>query len=126
MTDKSAQGDSQDTLEELLRIRSPRRRGPDQGGGISPLDMLELPPDLREAMNLLMRKGLSSAQEIAGPMQIDVERAAELLDTLAARGHVRQIGEGEESVYEPILGRSRRPRLSSNLWRALEEETESE
>lgn len=122
MTKHSSKEDSRDALEELLSARSPPRRGPAQGGGISPLDLLELPPDLRQAMNLLMRNGLSSAREIAGPMQIDVEKAAELLDTLAARGHVRQIGTGEESVYEPILGRNRRPRLSSSLWRALEEE----
>jgi hypothetical protein len=84
--------------------------------------MLELPPDLRQVMTFLMREGLSTAREVADPMRITVDKATDLLDTLVARGHARRTGQGEQSMYEPILGRSRRPRLSSRLWEILEEE----
>jgi hypothetical protein len=123
MTKQKPKRDSQDALEELLSVRSPARVQPAQGGGISPLDLLELPPDLREVMNVLMRSGASTAQQVADPMHIEVDKAIGLLDTLVARGHVRQLGKDEQSVYEPILGRSRRPRLSSRLWQALEDES---
>lgn len=122
MTKQQPKDGGLDSLEQLLSARSPPRKLPAQGGGMSPLDMLELPPDLRQVMNLLMRKGLSTAQEVAVPMQIGVDRANELLETLVARGHVRRIGKDEQSIYEPILGHSGRPRLSSRLWELLEED----
>jgi predicted ArsR family transcriptional regulator len=84
--------------------------------------MLELPPDLRQVMNLLMRQGRSAAAEIAASLEIDVDQVRDLLETLVARGHVRPLEKGTESAYEPILGRSRRPRLSSRLWEILKED----
>jgi DNA-binding IclR family transcriptional regulator len=73
-------------------------------------------------MNHLMRMEQATVAEIAKAMHIDIDEALEILDTLVARGHLKQSGEGPESTYDPILGRSRRPRLSSSLWTMLEEE----
>jgi hypothetical protein len=111
-----------DSLDLLLNRRSPPRRSPLEGGGISPLDVLELPPDLQAVMHQAMRTGQTTVAKIVGSMGIDWDEASELLDTLVARGHLRQTGEGKESVYRPILGRHRRPRLSSGLWEMLEDE----
>ena len=107
-------------LDLLLSRRSLPRRTPAQGGGISPLDVLDLPPDLRIAMNRVLRMDRATAAEIAESMHISIIKAAELLGKLAAQGHLRQVEQG--GVYEPVLGQSRRPRLSSALWEMLEEE----
>lgn len=112
--------DDDHELDILLSHRSPPRRLPVEGGGVSILDVLELPADLRTAMNSVTRLGRATAVQVASSIHVEVTKAAQLLDTLVARGHLRQIGRGAQSVYEPALGRSRRPGLSSELWEKLE------
>lgn len=110
-----------DELEGRLRFRSPHRVSPSQGGGISPLDLLELPSELRQVMNVLIRQGPCTVAQLAGSLAIDQGEAFCLLDTLAARGHVRRHGQEDSAVFEPILGHSGRPGLSSALWDKLKE-----
>ncbi len=107
-------------LDLLLGRRSPPRRSPAEGGGVSILDVLELPNDLRTAMNSVTRLGQATAAQVASSIDVEVAQAVQLLDTLVARGHLRQTGHGAQSIYEPALGRSRRPGLSSGLWEKLE------
>ena len=113
--------EKRDPLDILLSRRSLPRHSPNEGGGISPLDVLELPSDLRNAMNRVMRRGEATPVQVAQEMEIDVATALSLLDVLVARGHLKQIGKEEQRIYKPILGQSRRPRLSSKLWEMLEE-----
>jgi predicted Rossmann fold nucleotide-binding protein DprA/Smf involved in DNA uptake len=112
--------DPRDSLDRLLRFRSPSRISPSQGGGISPLDLVRLPPDLQETMNLLMRHGPATAAEIAVSLQMDLDTIIDYLDTLEARGHIRRVKHETADTFAPILGRSRRPGLSSGLWKKLE------
>lgn len=111
-----------DELEKELRFRSPPRVSPRQGGGISPLDLLELPPDLRQVMNLLVREGTCTVVQVAAHLEMGAGEAFYLLDTLVARGHVRRRGQGDQALFEPILGHSGRPGLSSRLWDKLRED----
>lgn len=111
-----------DELEKQLRFRSPPRVSPRQGGGISPLDLLELPPDLRQVMSLLVREGACTVAQVAAHLDVDGGEAFYLLDTLVARGHVRRRGQEDQTLFEPILGRSGRPGLSSTLWGKLKED----
>ena len=65
--------------------------------------------------------GEATPVQVAQEMEVDVATALSLLDVLVARGHLKQIGKEEQRIYKPILGQSRRPRLSSKLWEMLEE-----
>ena len=112
---------SRDSLDRLLRFRSPSRISPSQGVGISPLDLVRLPPDLQETMNSLMREGPSTAPEIAVSLQLDIDTIIDNPDTLEAREHIRRVKHETADTFEPIMGRSRRPGLSSGLWKKLEE-----
>jgi hypothetical protein len=108
-------------LESLLNQRSPPRIPPTSGGGITPLDVLELTPDLRQIANLIVREGSSTAGDLALSTQMDLDIVLELLDTLEAQGHIRRIRGNRVDTFEPTLGRTRRPRLSSGLWKLLED-----
>jgi predicted ArsR family transcriptional regulator len=70
-------------------------------------------------MNLLMREGPSTAVELAVSLQVDIDTIAGHLDTLEARGHIRRIKHETADAFEPTMGRSRRPGLSSGLWEKL-------
>jgi hypothetical protein len=110
------------SLESLLNHRSPPRVSPTSGGGISPFDVLDLAPDLRQIANLIIREGSSTAGALALSTQMDIDTVLELLDTLEAQGHIRRIRSSKVDTFEPVLGRSRRPGLSSGLWKLLEDE----
>jgi hypothetical protein len=112
----------QEALQDLLSLRSPPRTSPGQGGGVTPVDALALSPRLQQVMDLLIRQDTCTAIQAALSLHTDLDQAQMLLRNLVARGYARLVDVDGEERFELIWGRHRRPRLSSGLWDALQQD----
>ena len=112
----------QDALERLLSTRTPARRSPGQGGGVTPVDALDLSPELQQIVDLIIREDQCTAIQVAVSLRTDLNHARGLLKNLVARGYVRQVEINGQDTFKLVWGRHRRPRLSSGLWETLQED----
>jgi hypothetical protein len=108
------------SLDLLLSRRSPPRQSAAEGAGVSPIELLDLPDNLQVVMRQAMRLGVVTIAQVVETTGSEQAEAAELLEALVARGSLSREGAGVEATYKPLLGKTRRPRLSSGLWEALE------
>ena len=111
-----------DALERLLSIRSPARRPPSQGGGVTPVDTLNLKPELQQTLDMLIRQDMCTAIQVAVSLRTDLRHAQEILKNLVARGYIRMVEVNGQETFKLIWGRHRRPRLSSGLWETLQQD----
>lgn len=112
----------QDALERLLSTRSPARRSPSQGGGVTPVDALDLPPELQQTLDMLIRQDMCTAIQVAVSLRTDLRHAQGLLKNLVSRGYIRMVEVNGQETFKLIWGRHRRPRLSSGLWETLQQD----
>lgn len=97
-------------------------------GGISPLDLAELPSQLRKVMRHLLREVEAPFNNIwehnetlSKDDQLSKEELLKGLTTLAKQGWVIALGEGENIRYRVNLRRKPSSSLSSNIWAALDD-----
>ena len=97
-------------------------------GGITALDIAELPPTLRKIMRLMLRElQLSYPQLIETVAAMpDNERLAhkdlnDALDVLTSQGWLIRIGQGEKAIYKVNLRRKAGSKLASGVWNVLDE-----
>jgi hypothetical protein len=97
-------------------------------GGISPLDLAELPSDLRKLMRILMREETMTFQdllsEIAGIKefdQVNQEYVANALNSLSRQGWLIRRGEGEKLSYQVNMRRRSGSKLAAGIWSALDD-----
>jgi len=112
----------QDALERLLSTRSPPRKSPGQGGGVTPVDALNLSPELQQIVDMLIRQNMCTAIQVAVSLRTDMRHARGLLKNLIARGYVRMVEVNGQETFKLVWGRHRRPRLSSGLWETLQQD----
>ena len=96
-------------------------------GGITILDLADLPPALRKIMKLLLRQVQMNYPQLHEAVENfpEGERLSRIqLDTalkkLAEQAWIIQIGEGERAIYKVNLRRRAGSNLSDNLWQNLD------
>ncbi|HUI88288.1 MAG TPA: hypothetical protein VLX61_06140 [Anaerolineales bacterium] len=96
-------------------------------GGITALDLADLPPALRKIMRLMLRELQLGYSEITSAVASfpESERLAhsdldEALDTLTRQAWLLRIGEGERAIYKVNLRRKSGSTLASGVWNTLD------
>jgi len=97
-------------------------------GGISPLDLVKLPPSLRKIMRLMLRELQMSYPRMCEvmdsmPEQDRLTRAEldEALSTLTEQFWLIRIGEKEKAIYKVNLRRRAGSTLMAGIWSALDD-----
>lgn len=95
--------------------------------GISPMDLLDLPEDLRKIMRKMLRSRTMRKAEIhafvdtwdkkekLSPKELDQSLAA-----LVSQGWLIVIGEGENQGYRVNLRKKKGSTLNDNIWNAID------
>lgn len=96
---------------------------PSEPRGLSPLDILSLPPDQRELVNWLARKKHARFGEIQQALAQDAEQVERTLSVLQEAGHVQQVLlEGD--IYYSVVFRAKVSRagrgLGQDIWNQIE------
>jgi len=96
-------------------------------GGITPLDMVDLPPALRKIMRVMLRRVQMSYPDLLEAMKSvpekerlssdDLEKA---IATLVEQSWLMKLGEGERAIYKVNLRRKSGSTLASGIWQALD------
>ncbi len=97
-------------------------------GGITALDLADLPPALRKIMKLMLRElQLSYPQLVEAIAALPEDQRLpgkdldEALDTLSSQGWLIRIGQGEKAIYKVNLRRKAGSKLASGVWNTLDE-----
>ena len=91
-------------------------------GGISPLDLADLPPRLRKIMRTMLREVQMTYEQIRDEAVDDISDAElqDALDTLTKQSWLIKVGQGEQITYKVNLKRKGPSALASGIWDALE------
>ena len=97
-------------------------------GGITALDLADLPPTLRKIMRLMLRELQLSYPQLTETVAAlpEAERLSgkeldEALDVLTTQGWLIRIGQGEKAIYKVNLRRKAGSKLASGVWNTLDE-----
>ena len=97
-------------------------------GGITALDMADLPPTLRKIMRLMLRELQLSYPQLTEAIaalpeneQLSGKHLDEALDVLTGQGWMIRIGQGEKAIYKVNLRRKAGSTLASGVWNTLDE-----
>jgi len=97
-------------------------------GGISPLDLVKLPPSLRKIMRLMLRELQMSYPRMCEVMDSMPEQDRlthaeldEALSTLTEQFWLIRIGEKEKAIYKVNLRRRAGSTLMAGIWSALDD-----
>jgi len=98
-----------------------------QEGGITPLDLAELPPALRRIMRLMLREiqlNYPRLSEIMDGMpekdRLPRHELDEALATLTEQYWLIRLGEGEKAIYKVNLRRKSGSTLAAGIWSSLD------
>lgn len=103
----------------------------EEEGGITALDLVDLPPPLRKLMRILLREVEASRGDLEKKIQemkeADRLSAKELkisLEALVKQSWLIALGEGENIRYKVNLRRKRGSDLAESIWNSLEDRIE--
>jgi hypothetical protein len=101
-------------------------------GGITPLDLADLPSQLRKLMRLMLREVEVTRADLGKAVQampetdrINDEELDKSLAALVKQSWLIALGEGERIRYRVNLRRKKTSDLDSSIWNALENRIES-
>lgn len=104
-----------------------------QEGGITPLDLAELPSALRRIMRLMLREVQMNYPALCEAMDALPEKERltrgelqEALSTLTDQFWLIRIGEGEKAIYKVNLRRKAGSTLAAGIWSSLEARLKNE
>jgi hypothetical protein len=116
-----------DRLQEEIAKR-------DAEAGVSPLDLLDMSPELQRLMQRLARRGARTSAALAQELALPPDEVERLLAELVAKGFARVVepaaGTEEDPAaagatrYQAAFGRRRRRELPLGIWEALAAKTE--
>lgn len=92
----------------------------EQPGGLSPIDLLDLPPKLGAVIQKIIRKNGMKLDEIAAALDQSPAETQEALDELVGKGFVRRIEVKDELWYKAKFGRKADKTLHQSVWSALD------
>jgi len=107
-----------DRLQDELDSREQRE-------GISPADLLDMPPALASVIKKIIRRNGMKLAEIAEELDQALEDTQQMLDELVEKGYVRRLEVKNEVWYKAYFAR-RRSRLASDIWSVLDNAVEQE
>ncbi len=87
--------------------------------GITTADLLDLSPELRRIINMILRQGEMSLTEIVFELDMKPSEAKGLLDTLVEKGYLKAFEVKGEQRYKTFLARKRRREVPLDIWEAL-------
>jgi hypothetical protein len=97
-------------------------------GGITALDLTDLPPSLRKIMRLMLRQLRMNYSQLCDAMdkvpenerlsRVDLDSA---LDTLTHQSWLIRLGEGQDAVYKVNLRAKAGSTLASGIWSSLDD-----
>lgn len=97
-------------------------------GGITALDLADLPPALRKIMRLMLRKLQMSYPQLCEAMDNlpENERLShpdldQALESLTKQAWLIRLGEGQKAIYKVNLRPKSGSTLASGVWSALDE-----
>jgi hypothetical protein len=96
-------------------------------GGITALDLADLPPALRRIMRLMLRELQLGYSEITSAIasfpdseRLTLKELDEALETLTRQAWLVRLGEGQKAIYKVNLRRKSGSNLASGVWNALD------
>jgi len=96
-------------------------------GGITVLDLADLPPALRKIMKLMLRQIQMNYTQLVAAMEQIPERERltrddldEALEKLVEQAWLVQIGKGNRAIYKVNLRRKAGSKLGESIWQNLE------
>ena len=98
----------------------------EQGGGLMPIDLLDLPPTLATIIKQIIRKNGMKLPDIAAALDQTVEDTQKALDELVDKGYVRRVEVKNEFWYKAHFGRKADKKLDHSVWSALDQVIEEE
>lgn len=97
-------------------------------GGITALDLADLPPSLRKIMRLMLRRLQLSYPELCAAMEEmpEAERLTrgdldQALDSLHEQAWLVRLGQGDKAIYKVNLRPKSGSSLGSGIWASLDE-----
>ncbi len=104
-----------------------------QEGGITALDLADLPPALRKIMRLMLRQLELTYPQLVDAMskmpegeKLSQQELDEALDTLSKQFWLMRFGEGNRATYKVNLRRKAGSSLSTNIWASLDSKIRNE
>jgi hypothetical protein len=98
-----------------------------KSGGITVLDLADLPPALRKIMKLMLRKLQLNYPQLCQAMdempedeRLTYAELNEALRKLSEQAWLIQIGEGERAIYKVNLRRKAGSALGESIWKNLD------
>lgn len=92
--------------------------------GLTMSDLLDMPDDQRQMINLLMRQKIASLADLARLMDREEAGARDLLTVLVEQGVVREFEQRGILRYQVRLAPKRGRTMPANLWQALDDKVE--
>jgi hypothetical protein len=96
-------------------------------GGITALDLADLPPALRKIMRLMLREVQLDRAHLADAMgqlppaeRLSDEELGQSLETLTNEFWLTRLGEGERAIYKVNLRRKGGSNLAQGIWSSLD------
>jgi DNA-binding MarR family transcriptional regulator len=96
----------------------------EQQEGISPADLLDLPPGLASVIKKIVRRNGMKLSEVAEALEQTPEEAQQMLDELLKKGYVRQVEVKNEIWYKARFAQKRGRELPQDFWSALDDAVE--
>jgi DNA-binding MarR family transcriptional regulator len=87
--------------------------------GITPADLLDLSPELRRIINMIMRQKEMGLAEIVFELDMRPSEARGLLDTLVEKGYLKAIAVEGELRYKTFFALRRGREMPLNVWDSL-------
>jgi DNA-binding MarR family transcriptional regulator len=91
-----------------------------QQEGLSPIDLLDLPPGLAAIVKKIVRRNGMSLVEIADEMSQKPADTQIVLDELVAKRLIRKVEVSGEIWYKARFARKADKKLSTGVWSALD------
>lgn len=98
----------------------------EQQEGISPADLLDLPPGLASVIKTIVRRNGMKLIEVAEALEQTPEETQQTLDELVKKGYVRQVEVKNEIWYKARFAQKRGRALSQDFWSALDDAVETD
>ncbi len=97
-----------------------------QQEGLSPIDLLDLPPELATIVKKIVRKNGMSLSDIARDMSQSLAQTQQMLDELVQKGLMRRIEVRDEIWYKAHFARKPDKKLTLGVWSALDDMLDKE
>jgi predicted ArsR family transcriptional regulator len=91
--------------------------------GITPADLLDLPPTLRRLMNTITRTGELTVEAAAEKLEESPTKTRQMLNALVEKGYLEREEREEGWTYSTRFARKRGRKIPPGIWSALGQRT---